>query len=343
MNETKYRLHNGDGWRLDVRRFSDPESLNPRRRPVVLVPGYCMNCFILGFHPGGETSLIESLVDEGLEVWAANMRGQGDSRRLGGKKRYGFADLALTDLTSIIDFILDKTDCAPGGDRVDLIGCSLGATVSYVYLAHHPDDHSVGALVNIGGPLRWNRAHPGLRFASRFSPLLGRLPIKGTRRMARMAIPFARRFPWVLSHYMNPDIIDLSCAADIVQTIDDPDPKLNRQIAEWIKGRDLVVQGLNISHSLYSVDVPIQCIIAMQDGIVTPEAALSVLDHIGSHEINIVEVGTPEVPHAHADLFISEGVEHKVFRPLLRWLASQADSGGEGRDEQEEPADAGAR
>ncbi len=342
MNETKYRVHNGAGWRLDVRRFSDPETLDRRRRPVVLVPGYCMNCFILGFHPSGETTLIESLVDDGLEVWAANMRGQGDSKRLGGERRYGFSDLALTDLKTIVDFVVDETACEDNGDKVDLIGCSLGATVSYVYLAHHPEDHRVGALVNIGGPLRWNRSHPALRWAAQLEPLLKALPIKGTRQMARMAIPFARRFPWLLSHYMNPDIIDLDCADDIVQTIDDPDPRLNSELARWLKGRDLVVDGLNISHSLYSVDVPIQCIIALQDGIVTPEAALSVLDHIGSHEVDIVEVGTPEVPHAHADLFISRGVEDKVFRPLRSWLADQSGPTGEGADD-EESADAGAR
>lgn len=341
MNETTYRPHNGDGWRLDIRRFGDPRRLAEHRRPVVLVPGYCMNCFILGFHPGGETPLIDSLVSDGFEVWAANMRGQGQSERLGGPKRYGFADLALTDLNSIVEFVIDETKCTPPEPGVDLIGCSLGATVSYVYLAHHPTDHRVGALVNIGGPLRWNRAHPGLRWASQCSPLLRRLPIKGTRMMARLAIPLARRFPWILSHYMNPDIIDLSCAADIVKTIDDPDPKLTAEIADWIKRRDLVVDGLNISHSLYSVDVPIQCVVAMQDGIVTPEAALSVLDHIGSHEVDVVEVGTPEVPHAHADLFVSQGVEHKVFGPIRRWLQAQSGPDAASRGE-EEQTDAGA-
>lgn len=320
MKEQKYRVENGAGWELDVRRFFDPEGVDKARRPVVMVPGYCMNCFILGFHPSG-TSMIEYLVDDGFEVWAANLRGQGESTRLRGRRRYGFADLAGIDLPAVLEFIGHESLCEP--DIFDLVGCSLGATTSYVYLANRPQEHRVGALVAIGGPLRWNRAHPGLVLAAQCPPLYGLVRLRGIRRLARLLIPIVQQFPKLLSYYMNPEIIDLSAADQLVQTIDDPDPQLNFEIARWIKNRDLVVDGLNISHSLYSVEVPIQCIIAMQDGIVTPEAALSVLDHIGSHEVDIVEVGSREVPHAHADLFISHGVDEKVFRPLRGWLRRQ--------------------
>ena len=317
MIEEQYRVDNGAGWQLDLRRFVDPARLIKSRRPVLMVPGYCMNCHILNFHPT-ETPLIEHLVGEGFEVWAGNMRGQAESKRYGGSKRYGFGDLALVDLPANMDYVLDATET--DADRVDLIGCSLGATVSYAYLAHHPTDHRVGAMVNIGGPLRWNRAHPVLRFASKIPEIYGCLPIKGTRQMARVAVPIAQRFPQILALYLNPDIIDLSQADELVKTIDDPDPKLTTQIARWIKDRDLVVDGLNVCHSLYSVEVPIMCVVAMQDGVVTPEAALSILDHIGSHEIEIVEVGTREEPHAHADLFISRGVGERVFEPIGEWL-----------------------
>ncbi len=320
MNQEKYRVDNGAGWELDVRRFVDPDRTDAARRPVVMVPGYCMNCFILNYHPGG-ASMIEYLVADGFEVWAANLRGQGESTRHRGRRRYGFSDLANTDLPAVLDFIGQKTACE--ADHFDLVGCSLGATTSYVYLAHRPQNHRVGGLVNIGGPLRWNRAHPWLVGASICPPLLGLIRIRGVRRLARMLIPVVQRFPQLLSHYLNPEIIDLSAADQLVKTIDDPDPQLNAEMARWIKNRDLFVDGLNISHSLYSVEVPILCILAMQDGIVTPEAALSVLDHIGSHDVEIVEVGSREVPHAHADLFISQGVQGKVFRPLRDWLRRQ--------------------
>lgn len=319
MEHQQYRVDNGDGWKLDIRRFVSPDTLDRQRRPVVAVPGFCMNCHILSYHPG-ERPMIEALVDSGLEVWAANLRGQGDSQRLRGSTRYGFSELSRVDLPAVIDVVADSTASqAPG---VDLIGCSLGATVSYAYLAHHRDNHRVGAVVNIGGPLRWNTVHPILRAAVQCPRLLGAIPVRGTRQLARMALPFAEYVPWLISHYINTDIVDLSKADELVQTIDDPNPRLTQEMAQWIKNTDLIVDGLNISHALYSVDVPIQCVIAMQDGVVTPESALSILDHIGSHDVDIVEVGTPEVPHAHADLFVSEGVGDKVFAPICDWLAT---------------------
>lgn len=324
MKEEKFRVDNGAGWTMDVRRYVDPVRFEPDRRPVVLVPGYCMNSFILNFHPRGE-SLIEYLAREGFEVWATNMRGQGESTCFRRRKNYGFADLALVDLPAALGFVRSKTETGAG--EVDLVGCSLGAPVSYIYLAHNPDDHGVGALVNLGGPLRWNRVHPLVRRVMSWPRLAGAVPIRGTRRLARLAIPVAQRAPWLLSFYLNPDIIDMSSADELVKTIDDPDRRLTREIAEWVGRRDLIVGGLNISHSLYAVDVPLLCIIAGQDGVVTPESALSVLDHIGSYDTEVIEVGSDDVPHAHADLFISDGAQEKVFAPLARWLRQQNGEG----------------
>src|SRR5690606_12788895 len=98
------------------------------------------------------------------------------------------------------------------------------------------------------------------------------------------------------SLYMNPKIIDLSAADELVKTIDDPSSHLTRQIAHWIRNRDLVVDGLDVTRALRKVKNPLMCILANQDGIVTPESALSVFDHIGSHEVDLLRVGTRQVP-----------------------------------------------
>lgn len=317
MERTRHPIPTEDGWTLDVRHYFDPDHLDEARRPVVAVPGYGMNCFILNYHPT-DTPLVEHCVEAGLEVWTANLRGQGEAEPPNGGRGIGFSDLALGDLPKVLEFVLGHTHT--DADRADLLGCSLGATLGYVYLAHNPDDHLLGAMVNVGGPLRWNRIHPAVRWATSCPPIWGALRIRGTRKLARLAMPVLRRFPRLLSLYINPDLVDLSDGERMAETIDDPDPKLSRQMAEWINNRDLVVDGLNISHSLYSVEIPLLCVIAMQDGIVTPESALSILDHIGSHETDVVEVGTYLKPHAHADLFISEGVRHKVFEPICSWL-----------------------
>ena len=70
-----------DGWALQLTRFVDRAAFRPELAPIVLVPGYGMNSFILGFHPGG-TSLVHALCASGREVWCADLRGQGRSHRV---------------------------------------------------------------------------------------------------------------------------------------------------------------------------------------------------------------------------------------------------------------------
>src|SRR5262249_21323836 len=96
MNALRTERHwpTSDGWMLDVRRHFMPEFLDTSLRPLLLIPGYCMNTTPLGFHPSGP-SMIEFLAGRGFEVWTANLRGQGDSRSLGGSRDAGFRELAL--------------------------------------------------------------------------------------------------------------------------------------------------------------------------------------------------------------------------------------------------------
>lgn len=321
MNIERFTPDNRHGWQLDVKRYSDPGRLVPGRRPIVMVPGYCMNTFILGFHPRGR-SMVEHLVHEGFEVWTANLRGQGGSLRQGGSENYGFQDLSLVDIPRVRDLVLEHSASAQTG-AIDVVGCSLGATMLYAYLAHNPRNHGIGSMVAIGGPLRWHRVHPLVRVVFGSPAVAGSLKVRGTRELARLALPVAQRVPALLSLYLNPKQCDLSQIDQLIQTIDDPNAHLNRQIAHWLRQRDLVVAGTNISQALGQVDVSLMCILANQDGVVPPESALSVIDHIGTREVEILKVGTPRTPYAHADLFISDEAEQRVFGPLGRFLASR--------------------
>ncbi|MBA2664430.1 MAG: alpha/beta fold hydrolase [Bradymonadaceae bacterium] len=317
MKSEVFHTPNAAGWNLEIRRFSDPARLDKSRRPIVMIPGYCMNTFILSYHPAG-TSMVHYLVEHGFEVWTANLRGQGGSRRIQGPRKYGFRELALVDFPRVRDFVLANT--ATEAKIFDAVGCSLGATVLFAYLGHNPEQHGIGSLVTVGGPLRWNRVHPLVRALLSSPSLAGSVPVFGTRQLARAVLPALQKAPFLLSLYMNPKLVDLSAADELVKTIDDPSSHLTRQIAHWVRNRDLVVGGLNITHALHPVQTPTMVILANQDGIVPPEAALSVFDHIGSTDNEILRVGTPEVPYAHADMFISKDADKNVFEPMANWL-----------------------
>ncbi len=304
-----------DGWRLELKAYAPINAPAEPRPPILLIPGYCMNTFILGFHPRG-TPLIGYLQQAGFEVWSANLRGQGESQRVGGERRISFGQLALRDLPAAIDYVLGQTRA----ESLVGIGCSLGGAVIYSYLAHRPQDHRLLSMVGLGAPLRWDDVHPLVKVAFRSPRLAGALPIAKTRAIARRALPIARKVPKVLSIYMNPDHIDLSRVDQLTMTVDDPNRHLNKQIAHWVKNKDLVVEGLNITQGMGAVNLPLLSIFANADGIVPPPAARSVANAIGSSDLTLMQVGDQAIPFAHADMFINDHVEDRVFAPLVAWL-----------------------
>ena len=230
-----------------------------------------MNSFIFSFHPHG-LSLEGYLAHAGFEVFRVDLRGQGSSRRTGPSpgtgddERYGLEDLALTDLSAAVTAVLARS--RSGAARVDVLGASLGGTIMFAHAVLKPD-HALGTLVAIGSPVRWVEIHPVLRLAFSSPALAGWVRFSGTRRLAEVALPLlAKRLPWVLSIYMNAEITDTRAAGEMVKTVEDPNRHVNRQIAHWIRDRDLVLRGVDISEGLRSITAPLLCVSAWGDGIV---------------------------------------------------------------------------
>jgi pimeloyl-ACP methyl ester carboxylesterase len=316
-----HTVDNGAGHTLGLRRTRASDVAPPSARgtrPVLIIPGYGMNSFIFGFHPTG-ASLEAHLATRGLDVWSCDLRGQGASRRAAATtaKDFGFYDLAVVDLAAVIDALLAR---APNDGRVDLIGCSLGASLAFAHLAHRP--HApVGSIVAMGGVVTWTKAHPALR-AAFFSPwLVGSVRLRGTRTLAGYALPaIARHAPKLLSIYLNVASTDLSRGDEMVQTVEDPHPTMNRQIAHWLAARELIVRGVNVSRALASMGHPFLCVLANQDGIVPKETARAVYDAIGSPDKALLEVGDRTHPMAHGDLFLANGAGERVFDPIADFL-----------------------
>ena len=313
-----HHVSNGDGWHLALRRIR-PKTLAPNRRPVVIVPGYGMNSFIFGFHPNG-SSLEDYLADQGLEVWAADLRAQGETIRRGGSLRFGLADLALTDLRCALAYVAAAT--ATGQRRSDILGASLGATLMYA-LAACGAPH-MGSLVSIGGPLRWVEVHPLLHALAQSPTAIGLLRFPDTRPFAERALPVLLRVPRLLEVYLHPSIVDMTAMSTMPRTVETPNRHVNREIAQWICDQDLVLRGLNVTRALGRVVHPLLCVVANADGIVPAATALSGYDAIGSLYKDVLRVGDAATPFAHADLFVASGAHERVFDPISRWLAEMA-------------------
>lgn len=317
MPTEQFLVDNRAGWRLAMSRTTPKDDVAPAPRPVLIVPGYGMNSYIFGFHPRGP-SMVETFAARGLETWTVDLRGQGLSIRGGGNNRYGIADLAIEDLGAAIAHVMANTKT--GSKTLDVIGCSLGTALSFAHVACVPNA-PVHAIVSMAGLVTWKGAHPLVRFAFSSPRLVGLMRMRNTRRVARVALPIVSRVaPSLLSVYLNHQSTDLTQAAKMVQTVEDPHPVINREIAQWIKRGDLVVRGVNVSQRLPSLKYPFFCVVANDDGIVLPVTSRHTYDVIGSETKRLLLVGDPEQPIAHADLFLCTGAQERIFAPIADFL-----------------------
>lgn len=315
-----HEVDNRAGWRLSLRRVG-PAGGARAARPALIIPGYGMNSFIFGFHPRG-LSMKDYLASRGIEVWSVDLRQQGRSVRAGGSDRYSLADLT-DDVGVAVDYVLAHTKT--GSAELDLVGCSLGTALTFGYLAlDEAAKAKVRCVVNVGGLVTWVKIHPALRAAFYSPRLVGAVRLRHTRELAGLALPLLARYaPWALSVYANVKSTDLSQAAVMVKTVEDPNPHVNREIAEWIGRRRLVLRGVDVSAALGSMKNPFLCIVANNDGIVPPETARAPFDAIGSTDKELMAVGDPTFPIAHADLFLSTGCQETVFDKLATFLTAR--------------------
>ena len=320
LTTLEHFIPNDDGWLLHVKQVFDPARLDPARHPIVVVPGYGMNAWVFGFHPAG-TSLERTFAEAGHEVWSVNLRAQGQSRARGRKATVpSLRDYAEIDLPAALDGILTRT--RTNQRRVVLVGCSLGGTIAYAYMALSPENR-VAALVAIGSPLRWVHVNPILRLLTRSPGLVARVPTGGTRRLARVALPIAARIPGMLNVYMNTRHVDLEHASQLVQTVENPHPALNTEIAHWLRRRDLVIRGVNITERMAALRKPLLVVASNRDGIVPQETARFPVTVWGGDDATAIVVGTADDWYAHADLFIGRDAPRDVFHPIISWLAER--------------------
>jgi pimeloyl-ACP methyl ester carboxylesterase len=318
LDVQRFLAPNHDGWRLGLKRTIAPGRLVPDRRPLMIVPGFGMNAFIFGYHPNGR-SMERCLAEAGFEVWAANLRNQGESVCAGGSTRYGLRELGLVDVGAAIDFILANTGTR--ATSVDAIGCSLGATLVFIQAALAASPR-IGTLVSMGGALRWDEMHPIIRAAFTSPTLVGLIPFAGTRRLAEAALPLFKHVPWLLSIYLNPKIVDLSKSRILAQTVEDPNRHLNRDLAVWLNRGDAIIDGRNLTEEFAArVRCPLLSVVALGDGIVPQRSAMSAHVYGKMAVKDVLEVGTDDVHIAHADLFVSDYSEDWLFKPMGDWLA----------------------
>lgn len=310
-----------DGWSLKLRRTLSPHHFNPRSKPLLIVPGYGMNSFIFSYHPRG-TSMERCLAEGGFEVWAMDLRGQGESKAI--VRRPGavsLANYAALDVPTAIERVLTTTETR--ARTVTMVGASLGGSIAYGYLALNKKAR-VSEVITMGAPLRWSDVHPLLRLAFASPALVGSIRMSGTRALVDKAFPFLVKVPQLLSLYMNHATIDITRMREMVQTVEDPSPRVNRDLATWIRKGDLFLEGVNVTRALRHVEIPLLLVLSNRDGIVPRKSTESVIDAWGGEDLEVLVAGDDDNWYAHANLFIADDCPSLVFTPIIHWLRRHA-------------------
>ncbi|KAL5243616.1 hypothetical protein ACI65C_011026 [Semiaphis heraclei] len=147
-------------------------------RPVLLMHGICSDSIVFA---ANKSSLSFVLSDAGFDVWLYNIRGAGLSRTLSIYEgpgslpnmnrvswNYSFHELGVYDLTAVIDFILKKSEYS----KLDIVGYSLGATVSFVCLSDKPEYNAKINKLALIAPATNFKTSPVTAIAKQFSDIL---------------------------------------------------------------------------------------------------------------------------------------------------------------------------
>ncbi|XP_023946626.2 lipase 1-like [Bicyclus anynana] len=168
----EYRVVTEDGYILQLFRWPGKSKI-----PVLLMHGLfsTADSWILR----GNTSLPVALVNAGYDVWIGNIRGNKYSRRhsnLNPNKRkfwnFSFHELAVYDLSAIIDTVLDKT----GAKKINAMGHSQGNSIFYVLSSTRPEyNEKVNLLIALSPVCYFNNAQPPVNNVLEFIPIFGRI------------------------------------------------------------------------------------------------------------------------------------------------------------------------
>ena len=94
-----HAVRTGDGWVLQLTRVVRPGQ--PAGQPVLFIPGYGMNAWIVQYHPRGR-SFADVLLEGGFDPWGVDLRGTSTSK---GPTRPSFQAMSTHDVPAAIDYI----------------------------------------------------------------------------------------------------------------------------------------------------------------------------------------------------------------------------------------------
>jgi len=282
--------------------------------PVLLVPSMINRWYVLDLRKG--CSVVEAFVNAGLDVWCLDWGTPEDHDRY-----FTWAD-ALARLDRMLRRVIRET----GRPKVSVLGYCMGATLSSVHAALHPERYA--GFVNLLGPIdfsksgllglmtdpRWFDAE-AVAEAGNVAPhqmQAGFKLLRPTQDLAKLVIVIDKAFDPAFREAYE------ALEAWAGDNIAFPAAAYTTYIEELYQ-QNLLVQGQHYVGGkrvdLKQITCPLLTVAADKDTICPPNAAVAINAVVGSKDTKVLAV-----PGGHVGAVVGSKAADKLYPALITWM-----------------------
>jgi polyhydroxyalkanoate synthase len=310
-----------DGLGMVRKRRAD---LDKTRGTVLLIHGFGQNRYT--WHTS-RRSFSNHLADQGFDVFNADLRGHGRSRRFGRVRPRLFDEYVLRDLPLFVE----EAKRLSGHDEVFLIGHSMGGLISYCGAASGLRN-SLRGIVSIGSPYRFGLGSLVLDVASRVGNALRvagvlnsnpTVPLRSVARVLgdRLAVWDSPFFFSPLRAWVPKSVEDDVMREYLRRAFDQA--SLSTMLAIFRTGRYDGVHSedgfRDYGIAFEQVDIPLLVVAGTKDRIVPPASVRPAYERSRS-----TDKSYREFPLGHVDLIVGRDAPATVWASIADWLTARA-------------------
>jgi len=264
-------------------------------------------------------SLVESLVERGLDVWCLDWGIPRDEDRY----------LAWDDVVARLQRMARRVMRETGAPKIGVLGHCMGATLSGIHAALHPD--KVGALVNLVGPFDFSEGGMLRRMVDRRWFNADAVADAGNVQPQQMQGGFVMLRPtqqiskWITlldrGHDPQKRVAFSALETWANDNVPFPAEAYRRYITELYQDNLLVkgehyVGGRRVD--LSQIDCPVLTVTAAGDTICPLPAASALNDRVSSTDKELLVV-----PGGHVGMVVGSRAPKKLYPEMGRWLVER--------------------
>ncbi len=297
-------------------RFVPPKGVVARKAaPVLLVPSMINRWYVLDLGTG--RSVVEALVNEGFDTWVLDWGVPNDEDR----------DFSWDDAIARLDRMFRRVRRMTGEKKLSVIGYCMGATLSAIHGALHPDWYA--SLMSLMGPIDFEEAGfmrtlTDPRWFDAYIAEAGNVAAQQMQTAFFLLHPTQQASKWVTlaDRASKLDLEYVQSFAAMETWTNDyvpfPADAYIRYIEELYQQNCLIrgthqIDGRSVD--LKEIICPVMTVVAERDQICPPKAATALVTAVGSTETRVLSI-----PGGHVGAVVGSKAKHRLYPELVTWL-----------------------